>query len=59
MHSVQALGHLEGMHMNLAKASQRQLAWSGETSVAQSVKQLEDAVVQIRAAFLLPQKELK
>lgn len=35
------------------------LVWSGQALVASSLLTLEEAVQQIRAAFLLPSKELK
>jgi hypothetical protein len=50
---------LEGQTAATLKEQQRYLAWSGRGLIANSVTMAMDGVDQIRAAFLLPQKELK
>lgn len=50
---------LHGEKVALQEQQQQWLAWSGKEMVSNSLSIMEDAVEDIRASFLLPQKELK
>ncbi|BDA45755.1 probable Kinesin heavy chain at N-terminal half [Coccomyxa sp. Obi] len=50
---------LEGQKARVEAEQRRHLAWSGRELVGSSLGLMEEAVDQIRAAFLLPKKELK
>lgn len=50
---------LEGQKARVEAEQLRHLAWSGHALVGNSLGLMEEAVDHIRAAFLLPQKELK
>jgi hypothetical protein len=50
---------LHGEKIALQKQQQQWLAWSGQAMVSNSLNIMENAVEDIRTAFLLPQKELR
>ena len=50
---------LEGQKTEMLRQQQRQLAWTGQALIANSVGVMEEAVDQIRATFLFTSKELK
>jgi hypothetical protein len=50
---------LEGRNVAMQQSAHQQNVWAGQQMVADSLVVLEDAVQQIRAAFLMPSKELK
>jgi hypothetical protein len=50
---------LQGEKAALQVQHKQFLAWSGQAMVANSVSVMEEAVEQIRTAFLLPQKDLR
>ncbi|KAK9845464.1 hypothetical protein WJX81_007142 [Elliptochloris bilobata] len=57
-----ALGELDARQAAAERARQAALAWSGQALVSNSMAgagALQDAIEALRAAFLLPQKELK
>lgn len=51
--------NLEGEKAAMERDQHRHLVWSGQALVASSLLALEEAVQQIRTAFLLPSRELK
>ena len=53
------IGSLQGQRAAALAAQQAHLAWSGQALIANSLGLVDEAVDSIRAAFLLPQKELK
>lgn len=50
---------LEGRNAAMQQSAHQQNVWAGQQMVADSLVVLEDAVQQIRAAFLMPSKELR
>lgn len=50
---------LEGQKAIMERNEHQSLVWSGHALVANSLSTLEEAVQQIRTAFLLPSKDLK
>ena len=63
---VQAMDQLSSTARQLAEQKaalegqrREHLAWSGQAMVSNSLNVMQEAVETIRAAFLLPQKDLK
>jgi hypothetical protein len=50
---------LQGQNARVEAEKRRHLAWCGTALIGSSLGTLAEAVDQIRAAFLLPEKELK
>ena len=57
--ALQGQSRLAGEKAELERVAQQHLLWSGQALVAGSLAVMEEAVQQIRTAFLMPSKELK
>ena len=53
------IGSLQGQRAAALAAQQAHLAWSGQALIANSLGLVDEALDGIRAACLLPQRELK
>ena len=57
--ALRGQSRLAGEKAELERVARQHLLWSGQALVASSLGVMEEAVQQIRTAFLMPSKELK
>ena len=57
--ALQGQSRLAGEKAELERVARQHLLWSGQALVAGSLASMEEAVQQIRTAFLMPSKELR